>query len=203
MINQLAMLTIMVEPGDIMTLGSILEKLEGMEKREGDGEPRSLRELSRVLKELVEKIIVQEGTDPQEGCSLLRSGVGIMQRKMANVKSLIPDPEEEAFWVKMGPLTGVPGGAGEKKEAPVEKKESPEPAKDLEIYRDFVSEGLEHLATIELNIMNLEQDPEDKDCINAIFNFPMPWNPSWMRRATCDFPSPRRSSISSWKRWIS
>ena len=40
---------------------------------------------------------------------------------------------------------------------------------DIQLCNDFISEGLEHLDSIELNIINLEQSPEDRECINAIF----------------------------------
>jgi two-component system chemotaxis sensor kinase CheA len=37
------------------------------------------------------------------------------------------------------------------------------------LFNDFVSEATEHLESIELNLINLEQAPDDKECINAIF----------------------------------
>ncbi len=40
---------------------------------------------------------------------------------------------------------------------------------DREIISDFVVEALENLATIEVNIIELEQNPEDLETINAIF----------------------------------
>ena len=38
-----------------------------------------------------------------------------------------------------------------------------------ELYRDFITEAKEHLDSIEVNIVTLEQNPEDKETINAIF----------------------------------
>ncbi len=43
------------------------------------------------------------------------------------------------------------------------------PEEDPDLYWDFVNEGKEHLDTIEVNIINLEQNPEDKEVINTIF----------------------------------
>jgi len=40
---------------------------------------------------------------------------------------------------------------------------------DLELYQDFVSEAKEHLNSIEVNIVTLEQNPKDKEVINSIF----------------------------------
>ena len=61
--------------------------------------------------------------------------------------------------------------------APQELPQEPTPAKepekissdDLEILMDFVSEAEENLDSIEVNLIDLEQDPSNKDIINDIF----------------------------------
>ena len=40
---------------------------------------------------------------------------------------------------------------------------------DPELYQDFINEAQEHLNSIEVNIITLEQNPEDKEVINSIF----------------------------------
>ncbi|MDQ1331912.1 MAG: two-component system, chemotaxis family, sensor kinase CheA [Thermodesulfobacteriota bacterium] len=40
---------------------------------------------------------------------------------------------------------------------------------DIEIISDFVAESLDNLGTIEVRLMDLEQDPKDTETINAIF----------------------------------
>ena len=40
---------------------------------------------------------------------------------------------------------------------------------DESLLRDFITEALEYIGEIEINILNLEKSPEDKDYINAIF----------------------------------
>jgi two-component system, chemotaxis family, sensor kinase CheA len=60
----------------------------------------------------------------------------------------------------------------EPKEKPVlETQTEPESISDddMEILVDFVSEAMENLDTIEVNLMELEQDPSNKDIINNIF----------------------------------
>ncbi len=42
-------------------------------------------------------------------------------------------------------------------------------AQDESLLRDFIIEGLEYINEIEVNILNLEQDPENKDYVNTIF----------------------------------
>jgi len=62
-------------------------------------------------------------------------------------------------------------------EKPTEKELELEPSKepvkisedDMEILIDFVSEAIENLDTIEVNLIDLEQDPSNNDIINDIF----------------------------------
>ena len=45
----------------------------------------------------------------------------------------------------------------------------PDIAQDRELVENFIMESLEHLGTIEVNVLALEQDPENLEVINAIF----------------------------------
>ncbi|MDY6851014.1 MAG: chemotaxis protein CheA, partial [Thermodesulfobacteriota bacterium] len=42
-------------------------------------------------------------------------------------------------------------------------------SRDQDLFFGFITESMEHIETIEVNIVSLEQDPEDKDTINSIF----------------------------------
>jgi two-component system chemotaxis sensor kinase CheA len=46
--------------------------------------------------------------------------------------------------------------------------EKPE-IRDESLLKDFIVEGLEYINEIEVNILNLERNPQDKECVNAIF----------------------------------
>ncbi|MBM4329747.1 MAG: chemotaxis protein CheA [Deltaproteobacteria bacterium] len=170
-INQLAILTMMVEPDDMITLGSILEKLECIEKEESEGNLKSVGVVSGALKNLVEKIILRDLPDISGGLDLLREGIRIMQRNASQPAPSQPEKDEETFWGKIGSLVEVKVSPPLRQNKTVES--IPEPAanltQDMEIYSDFITEALEHLNTIELNIINLEQNPDDKECINNIF----------------------------------
>jgi two-component system chemotaxis sensor kinase CheA len=174
-IEQLAIQSIMIEPEDMMTLGSILEQLELIEKIGQENAFHTIQKLSSALKTVVEKIILKEFQESQEGLSLLGAGIKLIQQKIDHPdEKTLPSPEEESFWKKIGAL-----GIEEKLAPSFAKNEaseggtpSDEPsgiAQDVELYKDFITEALEHLGTIELNIINLEQSPEDRECINAIF----------------------------------
>ncbi|MCG8634181.1 MAG: chemotaxis protein CheW [Desulfobacterales bacterium] len=64
-----------------------------------------------------------------------------------------------------------PAPREESPEAPEDPDQEPEPisGEDLEILMDFVSEAEENLDSIEVHLIELEQDPEDSDIINNIF----------------------------------
>jgi hypothetical protein len=66
-INPLAIQTVLVEPDDLMTSGSILEPLEKIEKMDLDSNLKSIGILNRAIKTVVEKIVLNEIKDPEKG----------------------------------------------------------------------------------------------------------------------------------------
>jgi two-component system chemotaxis sensor kinase CheA len=173
-IEQLAIQSIMIEPEDMMTLGSILEQVEAIEKICAENSFDTVQKLSNALKIVVEKIILKEFQESQEGLNLLGAGSKLIQQKIDHPdEKTLPSPEEEIFWKKLGTLGIVEKPAPFAEEETSEgKTPSDEPsgiAQDVELYKDFIAEALEHLGSIELNLINLEQSPEDRECINAIF----------------------------------
>ncbi len=171
LIEQLAIQCMTVEPDDLPGLGAILEKLEKMEKMAREVGLTSIRLLAEALKKAVEKIVLNECQEPQKGVSLLGSGVKLIQNRM-----VCPDhprsAEEESFWKDWESLIEEKRPLFDEEETSGAKEGNiPSSAidQDTELYRDFISEALEHLGTIELNLINLEQSPGDREYINAIF----------------------------------
>ncbi len=170
-VDQLSMQAIMAEADDVMGLGSLLAKLEEVEKITNQGGLKPISLISSALKNLVQQIILQEAPDPTAALILLRDGVRVMQSKIQGPSSNELAKREEIFWSRIQPLTGVKvdrptpadQSSGHSPEAPFD------PSQDRCLFNDFVLEGLEHLNTIEVNILKLEQDPEDQECINSIF----------------------------------
>jgi two-component system chemotaxis sensor kinase CheA len=171
LVEQLALQTVLIEPDDIMALGSILEKLELIEKEEKEGNFPSLRGLGGALKRLVEKIVLQEFPNPQEGCQLLREGIRVLQQRLTPQPSSPVNEEEKNFYKKIESFFDSPQEVrSEKGENSIgHANDMADSGKDLNIYMDFISEGMEHLSAIELHIINLEQEPANQETINAIF----------------------------------
>ena len=173
MVEQIAVQTVLVDPEDIMGLGSLLEQLEKLTIAGGQAGLKGTAAISQGLKDLVEKLILNDTPDPNQSAELLSQGVKVLQALSREGHPGHPTPEEEAFWGVLRPIIGEGKPSLEEETPAPPPEETPEEAfsvaQDLELYRDFISEGLEHLDTIEVNLINLEQAPGDKETINAIF----------------------------------
>lgn len=198
-IDQLAMNIIAVEPEDVMALGIILKQIEEIEQHSQDPALGEIHRFCFPLKELVEKMILDDCPSLPQALDLVSLGIRIIQTKVSLKDFSQPLPEEESFWKTadslIGPQKSAPTPDSQNESPPdpgrdeslvskddtslvSEEVSSPvqpqaqtpqESVQDLELFNDFVSEAMEHLQSIELNLMNLEQAPDDKECINAIF----------------------------------
>jgi two-component system chemotaxis sensor kinase CheA len=173
-VDQLAMQIVLVEPGDLATLGSILEPLERIEQTPSSRPLESVKILSKALKTVVEKLILEEFKEPQQAIALLGEGIKIIQAKISRTDEDPPLPEEAGFLERMKSLLGEDKFGFLESEQKGARKDQPPPAvldlsQDIDLFKDFITEAMEHLDSIELNIINLEQSPDDKECINAIF----------------------------------
>jgi two-component system chemotaxis sensor kinase CheA len=175
-IDQLAVQIVLIEPDDLKTLGSFLEQLEQVEKIEFGGGQKSISILLGAMKGVVEKIILNELKVPQEGIDLLGKGIKTIQTKISD-PAAPPLSEEENFWKELKSIVGIDktdlfketAGNLQTSEVTSSSKGSFDLSQDLGLLKDFIIEAMEHLESIELNIINLEQSPGDKDCINSIF----------------------------------
>lgn len=174
-IDQLAMILISVETDDVMALGNMLKQIEMIEKASEQPEGRGLKPFIPPLKKLIEKMIFKEWDEPQQALDLISSGVRVIQNKLALGDVSQSIPEENLFWEKinahLGPLDGEMTPASEQESSPSRSvnEGAAELSQDLELFNDFVTEATEHLESIEINLINLEQSPQDKECLNAIF----------------------------------
>jgi len=179
-VDQLAMAAMMVEADDIMTLGSILEQLETIEPLTREDDLKPAGDLSRAMRKLVEKIILSEVPEPKKPLDLLAKGVRLIQERISNPDAGLTTQEEKAFWESLAPLVPAEKLAlSAEKETGADEPKGGAAAKppeviagfeqDMDLCNDFITEGLEHLQTIELQIISLEQSPDDKECINSIF----------------------------------
>jgi two-component system, chemotaxis family, sensor kinase CheA len=174
-IDQLAMNILSLEPDDVMALGTILQQVEEIERITEPPAFGAIQCFCPPLKTVIEKMILNDCPSLQQALDLVSNGIRIIQGRVSQSDLSQPLPEEGNFWKALEPLVGLikpdfsaqskQGSAGE----PPPAAETFDGPQDLELFNDFVSEAMEHLESIELNLINLEQSPDDKECINAIF----------------------------------
>lgn len=171
-IDELAVQSMMIEPEDLPGFGTFLEKLEKAETISNECEFHSIRPLIQAIRKVVERMVLNECQNSDEGLNLIRTGVKIIQNRL-NASGHPDSSEEESFWKRWEALTGEERGRVSEDSPFCETKENLSLAtpvdQDMDLFKDFISEALEHLGTIELNLINLEQSPDDRECINAIF----------------------------------
>lgn len=190
-IDSLALEAIMLDPEDIPGLGKVLRSLESIEGSLGEAKGLSMISIVRAMRGYIEKVILGEKSDlsPIEtGISQLQEIVGCLIDGKEFDKDISPLLISLCYEKKAPPPTllrpakGSGVGAAErlhgyeiddlKGESHRTEKEKRTPGiiiDDEEIITDFVMESLENLGTIEVKLMDLEQDPSDLEAINTIF----------------------------------
>lgn len=108
--------------------------------------PDGPAEAGQTLEEQIKSVLAQmpqEDSDLPEASSIHAAG-----------QAIPPEPDAQAAALQSGP-------------GPAQAKT--EEIRDESLLKDFIIEGLEYIGEIEINILNLEQNPEDKEVVNAIF----------------------------------
>lgn len=160
---------------DLMGMGEVLNLLDELES---SGLSSQETELVTKLRNVFKKLILEESKDPQRDWESVHEIIRILCDRSVET-SVISSGEE-------GETPPEADVEGEQEEVKIEPPEPPKPiassdqsggeievlsipVEDPELFKDFLDEAREHLASIELNIISLEEDPENKEVINAIF----------------------------------
>lgn len=188
-IDSLALEAVMLDPGDIPGLGKVHKSFETLEELCKNLKVESLFSIIGGIKGYIEKVIMGEETDLapveagisqlQEMCRYLLNGKDFnkdLSSLMTRLGSGETKPPPAASKPKKGAKKGkaslketkeaVPKGKSIKK---AQEKPGTIDEEDKEIINDFVAESLESLGTIEVKLMDLEQEPSNLETINAIF----------------------------------
>lgn len=176
-LEKMALEVVTLESGDIPAMGKVMNSLCLLEENCRGIEPPAFHELALALKGYLEKIILDETDDIEpleEGIDRLQS----VYRAILNQEDFKGDTvsvlEKLGFSSSSNP--GGERGNGGSEAAAEPETEDVKAAQaqalseeDRQILGDFVIESLENLGTIEVSLIDLEQDPEDVETINAIF----------------------------------
>jgi len=169
-------------PGEIPDLGAMLNRLDELINVSKEAEFAIFHEISIACKGYLETMTLENiyNTKPiEEGLVLLKSILyhikkdkvfGFDYSDVLELLTIRFEEEQTPKGSEQKPAKVEPISLEEPKEiSPKEispKKISPD---DMDILIDFVSEAEENLDTIEVNLIDLEQDPTNNDIINDIF----------------------------------
>ena len=163
---------------EIPLAGQFLNQLEDVTKRAGTLGAAEVKRLAGALSQLLEKVIL-EGVDAEKGYGLFERGIVLLQAVADGYcNSGRYDGSLDGFMGELASCMGVPPEAeprGAETAAPAadsspgSETAGKDRVQDESLLKDFITEGLEYIGEIEMNILNLEQEPDNKDYINAIF----------------------------------
>jgi two-component system chemotaxis sensor kinase CheA len=159
-------------PGEIPDLGVMINSLDHLIESSKEVEPSLFHQISMACKKYVENMILENiyNTKPiEEGVVLLKSILSHLRRHEAFVFDF--SDVLELLEVSFLEEQTLEKAELKKEETVIKIQTEPEKISDddMEILVDFVSEARENLDTIEVNLIDLEQDPSNMDIINDIF----------------------------------
>lgn len=152
-----------VSHDDIDGMGRILNLMDEMTAAAADLNAPALLEVISLYKGYAGRVVLAETTD----MAPLETGVEILRdllTDLENGKSPSVDMADVRFVFGEGKDTA---SSGTPDAGPAPGKELS--ADDLEILSDFVSESTENIENIEIHLVELEEDPGNKEIINDIF----------------------------------
>ncbi|HIJ77773.1 MAG: chemotaxis protein CheA [Desulfobulbaceae bacterium] len=195
-LDEMALQILMIEPGDLSVVGELLDLVEKiLPGYASEDIPVVIQQMANTFRGSLEKLIMGELDDSAENYELLGECISRMQ-EIARKEGVADEATILAFSAtlkKIGfafdekELLGVAGfGLAESGEAqpeveaaevlseqepvaPAKAQPMPDFLQDKELLSGFIEEAFEHLESIEVNVISLEQSPDDMDIINNIF----------------------------------
>lgn len=173
---------------DIPTSGKFLNQLDEVIQEAQSFDIPLLIQTARAMAHILEKFILDAVDSKEAAFKQIENGISLMQRiadcfqNSGEYSGSIQDFLEAASAISGAPIP-TEGSQSEHPSPPAARKAlqdadaaADQPASPLEVeiqdeslLKDFISEGLEYIEEIEVNILNLEQEPDNKDYINTIF----------------------------------
>lgn len=170
---------------NIPTAGKFLNSLEGLTGEAAELGIVPVLDVAKGMNVILECVILDSLADKGKAISTFERGIALLQEIADEYKKTGGYTKEyESYLNQAGAVTGraieaqaaAPGAETPSADPPQEEKKPDAEAsgqqfliQDESLLRDFISEGTEYIEEIEVNILNLENNPEDKDYINAIF----------------------------------
>ena len=189
LLDDMALKILMVEPGDLSVVGDLLDLGERLVTCKENANTPVLQGMGKAFRAALEKIIMAELPDSAENYELLGRCLAQMQ-EVVRKEGVADEATLNAFAASLGgvgytvdaaDLAAASPAAAVARRSPAAEQASPaappaggaSPAADFlqdkELLSGFIDEAFEHLESIEINVLELEQNPDDQEIINNIF----------------------------------
>ena len=160
---------------DVPSAGKFFNQLDNVIKEAETLKIGQITEVAGASIHILEKIILDAMDDKEAGLSLFEKGISLMQEiteRYENTGTYQGNVRE--FIETVFSLTGEEIAKDTEETVPPCPQEEGAPEEKIQIedeslLKDFITEALEYIEQIEINILNLEQNSEDKNYINAVF----------------------------------
>ena len=173
----------LADSGDIMALGELLGTLEKVTECYSSISPSEAPLILNALKGILEVVVLDQAPDKAKAMSLAGQGVSLLQELDRSLSGGSPFKGDVAGFIDSVKMAvNIDLGEGQPKEATekitggddgpiskVEAKDATDFSQDRDMLFSFISESMEHIESIEVNIINLETDPKDHETLNAVF----------------------------------
>lgn len=187
---------VMADPEDLIALGGLIEKIEKLvEVFQSSGLVPAV-DLLFSLKKAVESIILEQVADKEATMEQMGQGASLLQDIFRNFKAGIDASIDVSSFITTlksqttsGPVLTLDTSPGRPPESvwpgtettprtserqvvrgPAQVNLEPyDVGADRDLFFSFITESIEHIQSIEVNSITLEQDPQNLETINAIF----------------------------------
>jgi two-component system chemotaxis sensor kinase CheA len=156
-------LSVMTDHEDLMGLGECLNLVERLLDLCCEHQVERTLEAKVVqVQEVLKGVVLREAHDPVAALTVVRGSVSQLQeacrQRRFTETDEAPAPEGDRD----------PGGAARGEQDQDEEAEAAV-LQDRELIQDFIAEARDHLGAIEVELVNLEQNPGDPEIINSVF----------------------------------
>lgn len=186
LVDELALELMMLESKDVTGWEAIISHLDELAALSKNAGKTRFSDLAKDIKSIVEELVSDKLPSPQQGIKQIGDGVTLFQDILRDVDDIEACSEKIGRFLHDRGLsdetaadsydTPVKDEEDESKDNRLEKQipdvspdVSPDISKDKELIESFIMESLEHLSTIEVDVLTLEREPDNFGVINSIF----------------------------------
>lgn len=178
LIDEFALELVLLEPNDMQGWGAVMNYLDELASLSKDAGKTRLSDLAKGIKSIVDELVLDELPSPEQSIKQIGDGVSLFQDILRDVDDIDACSERIGKYLCDSRLSDdTPADSddtpakdeGEASKDNSVEKQIPDISKDKELIENFIMESLDHLTTIEVKVLTLEQEPDNLDVINAIF----------------------------------